>query len=146
VDWQLMINEQTVSLSALPRFVKMQDWQGCLFDGLRQRTPSGATFSGAITCESGAQMAIGVNQPPDRLLKTGLNLRPVNGRIRISQGERTLLTLKSGQSGSVRTNSDLWCVHATFTPAPRLQGVDAESTDRLSWVLMRTSTARRCRD
>jgi hypothetical protein len=141
----LDVDGQKVSVSALPRFVDAAQWQSCQFEGVRRRSPAGAAFAANLACEQGGQVAFGVNLPPDRILKTSLNLRAVDGQIRVQSGERVLLTLKSGQSGSVRVDGALWCVNATFTPAPRLQGVDAERVDRLSWVLMRTSTARLCR-
>lgn len=142
----LTLDDLRLRLAALPGFVDARALRGCDFTGQRRQSPAGAGFAAWFQCQAGRQYAFGVNLPPDRILKISLNLRAVDGQIRVQSGERVLLTLKSGQSGSVRADGELWCVNATFTPAPRLQGVDAERVDRLSWVLMRTSTARRCRD
>jgi len=140
----LTLDDLRLRLAALPGFVDVRDLRGCDFTGQRGQSPAGAGFAAWFQCQ-GRQYAFGVNLPPDRILKTSLSLRAVEGQVRVQSGERVLLTLQSGQSGSVRVDGQLWCVHATFEAARQTPGIAAERVDRLSWALMPTSTARLCR-
>lgn len=140
----LTLDDLRLRLAALPGFVDVRDLRGCDFTGQRRQSPAGAGVAAWFQCQ-GRQYAFGVNLPPDRILKTSLSLRAVEGQVRVQSGERVLLTLQSGQSGSVRVDGALWCVHATFEAARQTPGIAAERVDRLSWALMPTSTARLCR-